>query len=291
MTALVIRAGALTDVGLVREHNEDAYVVEDRLFAVADGMGGHAAGEVASAIAIDTVGDLIECDPIRPEDLKNAIAEANDRILDAVEDHPERRGMGTTMTGVALVNAFGTEHWAVFNVGDSRVYRVLDGRLQQVTVDHSEVQELLSAGLITEREAQVHPARNVITRSLGMAYPLQPDLWVFPPAPDETFLICSDGLTNEVSEADISIILYAEDDPQVAADRLVAEARLSGGRDNITVIVVRSHNDDLEDEGHDTAPRSGTGATSEGSTGNTPDSHLPDSHLPDSHPTDSGERA
>ena len=117
---------------------------------------------------------------------------------------------------------------------------------------------MLSAGLISQREADVHPARNIITRSLGMPYPLQADLWVFPPAAEETFLICSDGLTNEVSEEDIAIILGAEDDPQVAAERLVDEARRGGGRDNITVIVLHSRNEDF-DEGHDTAPRSGRG--------------------------------
>ncbi|NLJ53044.1 MAG: Stp1/IreP family PP2C-type Ser/Thr phosphatase [Intrasporangiaceae bacterium] len=257
MTPLVIRAGAQTDVGRVREHNEDNFVVEDRLFAVADGMGGHAAGEVASAIAVDIVGDVVENDPIRPDDLKNALSDAHERILGSVDDHPERRGMGTTMTGVAVVSAFGSDHWAVFNVGDSRVYRVVDGRLHQVTVDHSEIQELLSAGLITEAEARVHPGRNVITRSLGMSYPMEPDLWVFPPAEEEIFLICSDGLTNEVSESDIAVILEAEDDPQAAADRLVHEARLGGGRDNITVIVVHSRSDADDDERHDTAPRLG----------------------------------
>lgn len=260
MTPIVIRAGAQTDVGRVREHNEDNYVVEDRLFAVADGMGGHAAGEVASAIAIDIVGDVVDNDTIRPDDIKNALCDAHERILGSVDEHPERRGMGTTLTGVAVVTAFGSEHWAVFNVGDSRVYRVVDGRLRQVTVDHSEIQELLAAGLITEAEARVHPARNVITRSLGMSYPMEPDLWVFPPAEEEIFLICSDGLTNEVSESDIAIILEAEDDPQVAADRLVDEACRGGGRDNITVIVVHSRTEDVDDEGHDTAPRSGTDA-------------------------------
>ncbi len=240
MTRVVITAGAVTDVGRIREHNEDAYLVTERVFAVADGMGGHAAGEIASALAIEAVTELSDLDPIRPDDVVAALVSANDRILASVDDHPERRGMGTTTTGVALVAASGTEHWAVFNVGDSRVYRLRDGELDQLTVDHSEVQELLDAGLITVYEAAIHPARNVITRSIGIDSTCEPDVWVLPPGEDETFLICSDGLSNEVRASDLAAILRAEEDPQVAAERLCEAATDSGGRDNITVVVVRS---------------------------------------------------
>lgn len=240
MTRVRMTTGAATDVGKVREHNEDAFLVSDRVLAVADGMGGHAAGEVASAIAIETLASLEDADPLRLEDVVAAVRSANDRIRASVEEHPDRSGMGTTLTGVALVEEAEGERWAVFNVGDSRVYRLVGADLEQLTVDHSEVQELLDAGLITAYEAAIHPARNIITRSLGTDRTADPDVGVVPPAAEERFLICSDGLSNEVGARDLASILRGEDDPQEAANRLVAAANRSGGRDNITVVVVHS---------------------------------------------------
>ena len=180
---MVVRAGAATDVGRVRKHNEDSLLADRSVFMVADGMGGHAAGEVASGIVTQTVGHLAEADTRRREDIVAALALANRRILESVARHPEQTGMGTTATGLAVVNAGGSDHWAVFNVGDSRVYRYLDGQLRLVTVDHSEVRELIDAGLITEAEAARHPLRNVVTRSLGSEPAPSPDVWVFPAAP------------------------------------------------------------------------------------------------------------
>ena len=241
MSRLTITAGAATDVGRVREHNEDAHLVGDRVFAVADGMGGHAAGEVASALAVEALARLDERDPLTPDDVVAGIDQANDDILASVETHPDRRGMGTTLTGIALVEEAGAERWAVFNVGDSRVYRFVGADLEQLTVDHSEVQELLDAGLITAFEAAIHPARNVITRSLGLMSSPDPDVRLHEPgAAEEVFLLCSDGLSNEVGAGDLAAVLAEESDPQRAAERLCEAANASGGRDNITVVVVRA---------------------------------------------------
>jgi protein phosphatase len=168
--------------------------------------------------------------------------------------------MGTTATGLVVVNAGGSDHWAVFNVGDSRVYRYLDGRLRLVTVDHSEVRELVDAGLITEAEAARHPMRNVVTRSLGSDPAPTPDVWVFPPHPGERFVICSDGLSGELSLARISELVAAHDDPQQCAEALVRAAVEAGGRDNVSVIVVALDADEQDTEDVDTAPRAGTGA-------------------------------
>ncbi|GAB3117356.1 protein phosphatase 2C domain-containing protein [Janibacter alkaliphilus] len=242
-----LKVGAATDVGRVREHNEDAAIAEGVVFAVADGMGGHAAGEVASGIAVDTLREIAGRAPLSVEDLEQQLDAANRRILGAVHEQPERRGMGTTVTGVALVSVGGTDHWAVFNVGDSRVYRWLDGTLSQVTVDHSEVQEMISAGVITPDEARTHPLRNVVTRSLGTDAQHQPDVWVIPPYPGERFVICSDGLTNELDDRDLRELLQEHPDAQQAAEQLVREAVVAGGRDNVTVVVVNLEGEPPED--------------------------------------------
>lgn len=257
---MVLRAGAATDVGRVRKHNEDSVLAERSVFVVADGMGGHAAGEVASRIVVETMAGLAALERVRSEDVVAALAEANTRILQSVARHPEQTGMGTTATGLAVVTAGGSDHWAVFNVGDSRVYRFMGGELGLVTVDHSEVREMVDAGLITEEEAARHPLRNVVTRSLGTESVPTPDVWVFPPHPGERFVICSDGLSNELSREQIREVVAAVDDPQQAAEALVRAAVEAGGRDNVTVIVVALDADDDEDFDVDTAPRNGAGS-------------------------------
>ncbi len=257
---MMLRAGAATDVGRVRQHNEDSVLAERSVFVVADGMGGHAAGEVASRIVVETMAGLAELDRARPEDVVAALTESNTRILQSVARHPEQTGMGTTATGLAIVTAGGSDHWAVFNVGDSRVYRFIGGELALVTVDHSEVREMVDAGLITEAEAARHPLRNVVTRSLGTESMPTPDVWVFPPHPGERFVICSDGLSNELSRDQIREIVAAVDDPQAAAEALVQAAVEAGGRDNVTVIVVALDSGDDGDFDVDTAPRSEAGS-------------------------------
>lgn len=261
--------GARTDVGAVRELNEDSYLVLAEpilLAAVADGMGGHAAGEVASGIVVDTMRELVARDDLTSDDVPRQLLLANERIREAVSAHPEQKGMGTTATGIVLVTAGGSDHWVVFNVGDSRVYRWIDGTLSQLTVDHSEVQELVDAGVITEAEARVHPARNVVTRSLGTDYAYHADTWVLPPYAGERFVICSDGLTNELTDEQVREILQTNPDPQAAADELVRAALESGGKDNVTVVVVNLDGD-VGDDQSETSPRRGADTAPRGASG------------------------
>ncbi len=243
-----VRFGAVTDVGRVRPHNEDAFLAEGEVFVVADGMGGHAAGEVASGIVVDTMRELVAATPSR-EDVVGQLLLANQRILESVQAHPERQGMGTTATGLVRVRGDAGHQWVVVNVGDSRTYRWADDDLTQVTVDHSEVQELTDAGIITAAEARVHPARNIVTRSMGTEHAHLPDSWLLPCRPGERFVLCSDGLTTEVDDGDIRDILQEHPDPRSAADALARAAVEAGGRDNVTVVVV-----DLDDVGDDPAP-------------------------------------
>jgi serine/threonine protein phosphatase PrpC len=260
-TGLVLRSGAATHVGQVRTHNEDSALADGTVFVVADGMGGHAAGEVASGIVIDVMRDLAHRPSVRAENIVSQLRLANQRILESTARNPEQAGMGTTATGLAIVQAGGSDHWAVFNIGDSRTYRFLEGRLTPLTVDHSEVRELLDAGVITADEAVRHPLRNVVTRSLGSDPAPTADIWVFPPYPGERFIICSDGLTGELSDDRITAIVAAAEDPQSVADALVRAAVQAGGRDNVTAIVVAldTASEGDADNDADTAPRNGAG--------------------------------
>ena len=245
-TRPALQVGMATDVGRVRDHNEDSALAEGSIFIVADGMGGHAAGEVASAIVVDALRELApRCDLTR-DDITAQVDLANERILEAVGTNPEQRGMGTTASGLALIESGGSWRWFVLNVGDSRVYRFRDGELTQQTVDHSEVQELVDAGIITPEQARVHPARNVVTRCLGNTASHRPDTWELPLRTGERFLACSDGLTNELSDGEMRDILQAHPDPQIVAEELVHAAVAAGGRDNVTVVVVRL--DDAESD-------------------------------------------
>lgn len=253
---LTISSAAVTHTGRVRKSNEDSLVVAERFLAVADGLGGHAAGEVASNIAVERLRLLDECDVVHPEDVIAAIEDANRRILEEAERSREYKGMGTTLTGLGLVDVGGSEHCVVFNVGDSRVYRYVDGVLTQVTVDHSEVEELRAAGAISAQDAARYPRRNVVTRCLGSDPGPSPDLWVFPPTPTARFLLCSDGLTNEVDDAGIAELLARHDEPEAAAGALLDEALAAGGRDNIAIIVVDLISVDSQGIEIDTAPHS-----------------------------------
>ncbi len=233
-----IRAAMATDVGRVREHNEDAVLVTPRVVAVADGMGGHAAGEVAAALAVESLRPLGDDDAVQTDDVVARVGAANQALLDSAAAHPEQRGMATTLVGLAQVVVDGAPRWVAVNIGDSRIYRVVDGTMTQVSQDHSEVGELVAMGLLSEEDALRHPARNIVTRCLGRD-PLEPvDSWVLAPHPGERFLLCSDGLTNELRDPAIARLLMDGDDPQVIADRLVAAAVEAGGRDNVTVVVV-----------------------------------------------------
>jgi protein phosphatase len=243
-STLRARSGSATDVGRVRDQNEDCLLDAPGVHLVADGMGGHAAGEVASRIVVDVLASLAERPGVaRAEDVTDIVREANDRIRQAQREDPHRRGMGTTVTGLTVVDTGDREEWLVLNVGDSRVYRLAGDRLEQVTRDHSEVRELVDAGLLDPAEAPYHPMRNVITRSLGADRAPEPDVWVLPPAAGERFLVCSDGLTGELDDDEIADILRSEPEPQAAADALVAAAVRAGGRDNVSVVVVAVEDD------------------------------------------------
>jgi protein phosphatase len=235
---LTLRWGSATDVGRVRTLNEDSMLAVPGLFVVADGMGGHAAGEVASQLAVAEFARLAEQAPVRAEDVTEAVRLANEHILIAGAERGDRHGMGTTLTGVGVVGSERGEELAVFNVGDSRVYQLTAGQLHQLTVDHSAVQELVDAGRLTARAARTHPRRNVVTRSLGTDPGPAPDVWLMQPVTGDRFLVCSDGLTGELEDADIAALLAGNPDPQAAADQLVHQAVAAGGHDNVTAVVL-----------------------------------------------------
>ena len=238
----VLNGAAATDVGRVRQANEDRYLVGDGLFAVADGVGGHQAGEVASQTSVE---QLEKAFTVRTtQGLVDAILDANRAVWNLAQQHAEKRGMGTTLTALALVEEDGEEQLALANVGDSRGYLFQRGDLMQVTEDHSLVEELVREGQLTHEEAQVHPQRSIITRALGMEPEIDVDAWTLTPYAGDRILLCSDGLTNEVGVDRIAAILRQLGDPQEAARELVRQARANGGNDNITVVVV-----DIVDDG------------------------------------------
>lgn len=250
-----IRAGAATDSGRVRDHNEDSVFAGTGLYAVADGIGGHAAGEVASAMAVSRLERLGGLPDLNPESVRAHLALANREILDSAALHPEQAGMGTTVAGITMARFAGTDHWVVFNVGDCRVYRFADGGLDQLTVDHTEVAELIAAGTIAPEQAHKHPRRNVVTRALGTDPAPEVDLWILPPTPGERFLICSDGLPLELTDAQIAQVLREQADAYDAARTLVRLAVDAGGRDNVSAVVVDALPDEESGSLDDTAPR------------------------------------
>lgn len=227
--------GAATDQGRVRRSNEDSYLVDSPLFAVADGMGGAAAGETASRAAVDVLeagyrGQGIEV----PTDLSRFLQEANAEVLGRARSDVSLTGMGTTSTVLWLSG--GQAH--VAHVGDSRAYRLRAGELRQLTTDHTLVAHLVQEGRLTEEEAERDPNRHILSRALGVGPQLEVDLLTEELRPGDRFLLCSDGLTNMLTTDQIATILGGEPDPTRAANRLVAAANEAGGTDNITVLVV-----------------------------------------------------
>lgn len=226
--------GSATDRGRIRSLNEDALLACPPVFLVADGMGGHDAGNVASRIVVDAFSTLVGHDTASPDSVHDAFTHAGTRMRETLGS---RMG-GTTVAGVAVTEVDGAEYWLVFNIGDSRVYRVAEGALEQVSVDHSVVQELIDRGEITEADARVHPERHVITRAVGTGSDPDPDYWLIPVTSHDRLMLCSDGLTSELDDTTIVQALTTLDDPQQAADWLVGAAVEAGGRDNVTVVVV-----------------------------------------------------
>ncbi len=249
-----VRSCGITDIGQKRQKNEDSYLVNDQihLYIVADGMGGHVGGEFASKIAVSTVEEIVkgldkdevykssylagdgEVDQSDEETLREAIARAGSRICQRAVEEPELKGMGTTATVLLLDKgkAF------VAHVGDSRAYRVRNGSIEQLTEDHSLVNEQIKSGLITEEEAKTHQLKNIITRSVGVQEEVEVDTFVFDVAKDDVFVLCSDGLSNMVDDREI-LNIVSQYDTETAARTLVDLANQRGGDDNITLILVQ----------------------------------------------------
>lgn len=236
---VVLRAGAATSSGRRRSHNEDAHAAGARLCVVADGMGGHAAGDLAARTAVDSLIASLGATAVLPgaPDIAVAIATANRAIRDASEHVPQSAGMGTTVVGAAVVDTGAGASVAVFHVGDSRCYRWHAGELRLVTHDHSLVQQLVDAGRLRADAAGTHPMANVVTRALGPDADVEADVTVLDPASCR-LLLCSDGLHGELPAKAIGRVLAGIDDPQVAAERLVDLVLLGPARDNVTALVV-----------------------------------------------------
>ena len=246
MSRVELHHGAATDVGLVREVNEDAYLSAPPVFVVADGMGGHQGGDVASAIVVEEFGRLA-LEAYDPRRGAEAVAATLQVCRERIEEYAgtqsahgvgRRFHAGTTVVAALLVEDDDGPQWLVANVGDSRAYRFADGALVQVSVDHSVVQELVDAGRITPDQAGSHPERHVITRALGVSPGAGADYFVLALPLVERLVLCTDGISGMVDDEVLATILAESDDPRDAADRMVAAALAAGGEDNATVVVV-----------------------------------------------------
>jgi serine/threonine protein phosphatase PrpC len=258
---LKISVSAASDLGRVRRINEDSFLAVPPLFIVADGMGGHSFGDRASRSVTETFASAVaDGTPPNAELVVETIRAANNAVIAMAGGDDAGTVSGTTLSGIALVAAESSHHWMAFNVGDSRVYS-WDGRtLEQVTVDHSAVQELLDLGEISALEAIDHPYRNVVTRAIGVGDSVDPDIWLLPIGGRQLFLACSDGLTKELGDDQIASILadrFQLPAGQDIAQRLVEAALAAGGSDNVTVVIVdaellgsvHSIDDDTNDRG------------------------------------------
>lgn len=226
-TVLEVIFGARTETGLVRPHNEDSYLTVPPVFLVADGMGGHSSGEVASRSVADAFLSLAGNQWLTSESLINAVAKASSAVKLLAD---EGRHPGSTLTGVGLTKQSGMACWLVFNIGDSRTYLLRDGQLLQISVDHS----------ATRQRPDGPAVQHVITRALGAGMRSEPaaDQWIVPAREGDRILLCSDGLTNELTSQLVSAILMAATDPRDAATQLVDAAINAGGHDNVTAVVV-----------------------------------------------------
>lgn len=240
---------ARSDVGLIRDGNEDSGYASPRLLAVADGMGGAAAGEVASSVVIAAFARLDEDEPSGDllALLGDTLMQAEGQLKALVDAEPGLKGMGTTLTAILRSG----NRLALLHVGDSRAYLMRDGQLERITRDHTLIQSLIDAGRLTEAEAQTHPQRSVLTRVLDGSHPIEPDLSVRELRAGDRFLLCSDGLSGVVSNETLSATLLDNQDPEDAVAALVALALRGGGPDNITCVVADVVDAEEEDEGAD----------------------------------------
>ncbi|HEY7755817.1 MAG TPA: Stp1/IreP family PP2C-type Ser/Thr phosphatase, partial [Actinomycetota bacterium] len=246
-----IDVGASSDIGQVREGNEDAYLILDPLFAVADGMGGHRGGEVASNLALEIVRSRFEG---REGSLTEQVEAANREVFERSQADREVSGMGTTLTA-ALVEG---EQVRLAHVGDSRAYLFRDGELHLLTEDHTLVHRMVQEGEITAEEAETHPHRSILTRALGVDEAVQVDEALVRIRPRDRLLLCTDGLTGMIGDEAIRAVLAETADPQQAVERLVRSANRSGGVDNITAVIL-----DVRDDDHADGPGGGEGGARE----------------------------
>src|SRR5437764_9729761 len=228
MSLAIVEKAGLTDVGRQRQGNEDSYLEQPPLFAVADGMGGARAGEVASKIAVEMLAESAPTDGSPERHLAEVTKEANREIYEKAQADSDLAGMGTTLTA-ALVTG---REVAIGHVGDSRLYRLRNGELERLTQDHSLVEEFVRQGKLTPEEAEVHPQRSIITRALGPEAEVEVDTFTYPGRGGDVYLICSDGLTGMVSEGEVAEILNERESLEDAAEKLIAAANENGGKDN-----------------------------------------------------------
>lgn len=260
--SLRIRACGLSDVGLTRAHNEDYFEVDpkNRLYVVADGMGGHSHGEVAAKIAVDSIHEFIETSNDRDTTwpfaadtrlsrhsnlLKMAVRLAHDKVLGAIREDGSLHGMGTTVVGFFLEGGVA----AVAHVGDSRAYRLRDGRLDQLTQDHTWVHEQVMAGFLSHEQARAHPLKNVVTRALGGEADVLVDVREVEVRPGDLYLLCSDGLTTMLGDADIKARLSSGRGLHEICRALVNDSNARGGIDNVTVVLLEIAEGTLDEDG------------------------------------------
>jgi protein phosphatase len=237
MSTYELHPGGVTDVGNVRPTNEDHLLIEGDLVAVADGMGGHRRGELASELAVQRLQEVFGADPTAAG-LRQAAVEANRAVWERAQADPELRGMGTTIAAAALVTEAGEAQVAIVNVGDSRAYVFREGRLNRLSFDHSVVGDLVRAGELTDEAARTHPNRHRLTHALGVGPDVEPHLALAAPVRGDRLLLCSDGLFNELEEVEITAVLADAAEPGDTAQRLVQLAKDHGGSDNVTAAVI-----------------------------------------------------
>jgi serine/threonine protein phosphatase PrpC len=259
-----VRVGAKSDIGRARERNEDSFITQAPLFAVADGMGGHRGGNVASAMALETLQE-VDADG-QPGALIEKVKLANGRVLERGEADRDLQGMGTTLTAVLADG----DKAHIVHIGDSRAYLLRDGAFRQVTRDHTLVQRMVDEGRLTRDEAEHHPQRSILTRALGVEAEAEPDPITLDLHPGDRLLLCTDGLTGMVDEERIREVLESEPDPQQACDRLIDEANAAGGEDNITVIVLDFEQGEDAPDPRRTAAGEVTTAAADGQRGAAP---------------------
>ena len=265
MRRLRLTWGGATDQGRIRANNQDAMYADSGLFVVADGMGGHQGGEVAANLAVRTLTNAERSDR---EQLREAVAEANRVVHQTALEEAELHGMGTTLTTLAVSQEANTHQFVILNVGDSRVYRHRDGQLEQLTEDHSYVAELVRRGELDDDAAQAHPYRNMLTRAIGVHAEVEIDEWLLEPVSGDRFMLCSDGLTNELADLEIAEQLRFDKDPSTTAKALVGLANERGGRDNSTVLIVDVQVEVIDP---DEPPLSSGTSESQGRTSSSPD--------------------